>query len=71
MKRSDNRGDLANIDIPTLILQCSEDIIASKEVGEFVHRGIAGSKIVILDATGHCPNLSAPDEVIAAMRTFV
>ena len=38
---SDNRGDLANIDVPTLILQCSEDIIASKEVGEFVHRGIA------------------------------
>jgi len=68
---SDNRGDLAKIDLPTLILQCSEDIIASKEVGEFVHRNIAGSEIIILDATGHCPNLSAPDEVIAAMRTFV
>jgi sigma-B regulation protein RsbQ len=68
---SDNRSDLAKIDIPTLILQCSEDIIASKEVGEFVHRNIAGSEIIILEATGHCPNLSAPDEVIAAMRTFV
>ena len=68
---SDNRDDLAKIDVPTLILQCSEDIIASKEVGEFVHRNIAGSEIIILEATGHCPNLSAPDEVIAAMRTFV
>ncbi|MGY3695128.1 sigma-B regulation protein RsbQ [Bradyrhizobium sp. USDA 3240] len=68
---SDNRDDLARIDVPTLILQCSEDIIASKEVGEFVHRGIPKSKMIILDATGHCPNLSAPDEVIAAMRTFV
>jgi sigma-B regulation protein RsbQ len=68
---SDNRDDLAKVDIPTLILQCSEDIIASKEVGEFVHRGIPNSKIIILEATGHCPNLSAPDEVIAAMRTFV
>ena len=68
---SDNRGDLAKIDLPTLILQCSEDIIASKEVGEFVHRNIANSEIIILEATGHCPNLSAPDEVIAAMRTFV
>jgi sigma-B regulation protein RsbQ len=68
---SDNRGDLAKIDVPTLILQCSEDIIASQEVGEFVHRGIPGSEIIILEATGHCPNLSAPDEVIAAMRTFV
>ena len=68
---SDNRDDLAKIDVPTLILQCSEDIIASREVGEFVHRNIAGSEIIILEATGHCPNLSAPDEVIAAMRTFV
>ena len=68
---SDNRGDLATVDIPTLILQCSEDIIASKEVGEFVHRGIPNSEMIILEATGHCPNLSAPDEVIAAMRTFV
>ena len=68
---SDNRNDLAKIDVPTLILQCSEDIIASREVGEFVHRNIANSEIIILEATGHCPNLSAPDEVIAAMRTFV
>jgi sigma-B regulation protein RsbQ len=68
---SDNRGDLSNVDIPTLILQCSDDIIASKEVGEFVHRGIPKSEIVFLEATGHCPNLSAPDEGIAAMRTFV
>jgi sigma-B regulation protein RsbQ len=69
--KSDNRADLGKIDIPTLILQCSEDIIASKEVGEFVHRAIPNSQIVMLEATGHCPNLSAPDEVIAAMRTFV
>ncbi len=68
---SDNRADLAEVDIPTLILQSSEDIIASKEVGEFVHRSIPNSEIIILEATGHCPNLSAPEEVIAAMRTFV
>ena len=68
---SDNRNDLAKVDVPTLILQCSEDIIASEEVGNFVHRGIANSELVMLEATGHCPNLSAPEEVIAAMRTFV
>ena len=69
--KSDNRADLAKVDVPTLILQCSEDIIASKEVGEFVHRGIPRSEFVVLEATGHCPNLSAPDEVISAMRKFV
>lgn len=68
---SDNRADLAKINIPTLVLQCSEDIIASTEVGEFVHRNISNSKFVVLEATGHCPNLSAPDEVISAMKTFV
>jgi len=68
---TDLTEDIKKIDIPTLILQCSEDIIASKEVGEFVHRGIPNSEMVILEATGHCPNLSAPDEVIAAMQTFV
>jgi sigma-B regulation protein RsbQ len=68
---SDNRKDLAGVDIPVLVLQCSEDIIASQEVGEFVNRNLPNSRMIVLDATGHCPNLSAPQEVIAAMRTFV
>ncbi len=68
---SDNRADLAKVKIPTLILQCSEDVIAPLAVGEYVHKQIPGSKLVILKATGHCPNLSAPEEVMAAMRDFV
>jgi sigma-B regulation protein RsbQ len=68
---SDNRADLAKVTIPTLVLQCSDDIIAPLSVGEYVHRQIPDSRLVILKATGHCPNLSAPEEVIAAMRGFV
>ncbi|MCS3496297.1 sigma-B regulation protein RsbQ [Bradyrhizobium japonicum] len=68
---SDNREDLAEVFLPTLVLQCSEDIIAPPEVGEFVARNIPNSQMIVLDATGHCPNLSAPEEVIAAMRPFV
>jgi len=68
---SDNREDLARVSVPTLILQCSDDIIASQEVGDFVHRAIPESHMIVLQATGHCPNLSAPEEVISAMRTFV
>jgi sigma-B regulation protein RsbQ len=68
---SDNRADLAKVAIPTLILQCSDDIIAPLSVGTFVHEHIPGSQLVVLKATGHCPNLSAPAEVIAAMRNFV
>jgi len=68
---SDNRADLEKVKIPTLILQCSEDVIAPLAVGEFVHKHIPNSELVILNATGHCPNLSAPEEVISAMRGFV
>ncbi|MFL5281701.1 MAG: alpha/beta fold hydrolase [Rhodopila sp.] len=68
---SDNRADLVGVKARTLILQCNEDIIAPLEVGDYVHRHIAGSKLVVMKATGHCPNLSAPDETIAAIRAFV
>jgi sigma-B regulation protein RsbQ len=68
---SDNREDLARVALPTLILQCREDIIASEQVGDYVHANIAGSRLVTLDATGHCPNLSAPEAVITAMRAFI
>jgi len=68
---SDNRDDLPKVTARTLILQCKEDIIASEQVGKYVQQQVAGSELVILDATGHCPNLSAPREVIAAIRAFV
>jgi sigma-B regulation protein RsbQ len=68
---SDNRADLAKVKARTLVLQCSDDIIAPLGVGEHVHRNIPGSKLVIMKATGHCPNLSAPDETISAIRSFV
>jgi sigma-B regulation protein RsbQ len=68
---SDNRSDLVKVKARTLILQCSDDSIAPRQVGEFVHRNIPGSQIVFLEATGHCPNLSAPAEVVEAIRDFV
>jgi sigma-B regulation protein RsbQ len=68
---SDNRADLDRVTIPTLILQCSDDIIAPWVVGQYVHAHIAGSELVVLEATGHCPNLSAPAEVIGAIRAYV
>jgi sigma-B regulation protein RsbQ len=68
---SDNRDDLARISARTLVLQCSEDIIAPEAVGEYVHARIPDSRFMLLEATGHCPNLSAPDEVISAIRAFV
>lgn len=68
---ADNRADLAGVKARTLILQCSEDVIAPLCVGQYVHRAIPGSELVLLNATGHCPNLSAPDETIAAIEAFL
>ncbi|HTF68195.1 MAG TPA: alpha/beta hydrolase [Edaphobacter sp.] len=68
---SDNRNDLGKVTAQTLVLQCREDIIASEQVGEYVQQNIPNSEMVILNATGHCPNLSAPDEVVSAIKAFV
>jgi sigma-B regulation protein RsbQ len=68
---SDNRADLASVSLPTLILQCSDDVIAPTVVGEYVHQQIPGSEFVQLQATGHCPNLSAPAETTEAIRAFI
>jgi sigma-B regulation protein RsbQ len=67
---SDNRADLARVMVPTLILQCSSDVIAPLEVGAYVHAQIPASTLVTLSATGHCPHLSAPAATIAAIRSF-
>jgi sigma-B regulation protein RsbQ len=68
---SDNRADLAGVRIPTLVLQCSQDVIAPEVVGDYVHDSVSGSTLVRLAATGHCPNLSAPEETAAAVRAFL
>jgi sigma-B regulation protein RsbQ len=68
---SDNRADLERVRVPALVLQCSDDVIAPDSVGAYVHDRIAGSTFVKLQATGHCPNLSAPDETVAAVSAFL
>jgi sigma-B regulation protein RsbQ len=68
---SDNRADLADVRVPTLVLQCSQDVIAPDAVGSYVHEHVAGSTLTRLRATGHIPNLSAPEETTAAIRAFL
>lgn len=68
---SDNRADLGAVQAPTLVAQCSNDAIAPSGVGEFVRSSIPGSRLVTLAATGHCPQLAAPEETAAAITDFV
>jgi len=68
---SDNREDLPQLKTKALILQCSQDVIAPEAVGRYMHQNLPGSEFVLMKATGHCPNLSAPEETIAAMEAFL
>lgn len=68
---SDNRADLPRVSVPTLVLQCREDVIAPVAVGEYVRDAIPGAEMVVLDATGHCPNLSAPEATTDAIAAFL
>ena len=68
---SDNRGDLPRVRTPGVVLQCAQDAIAPEAVGEYVDRALPDSRLVRLAATGHCPNLSAPEETVAAMKSFL
>lgn len=67
---SDNRADLSTVTVPTLIAQCSRDAIAPPEVGDFMKARMPRSRLVTLDATGHCPQLSAPEATAAAIAEF-
>ncbi|MFD3850554.1 alpha/beta fold hydrolase [Streptomyces microflavus] len=67
---SDSRRDLKTVTVPTLILECRQDVIAPREVGAYVHDAIPTSRLVTLEATGHCPQLSAPQATAAAIVDF-
>ncbi|MFD3549756.1 alpha/beta fold hydrolase [Streptomyces sp. NPDC058655] len=68
---TDSRKDLGTVAVPTLVLECSQDAIAPREVGAYVHAAIPGSRLVTLEATGHCPQLSAPQATAGAISDFI
>jgi sigma-B regulation protein RsbQ len=67
---SDTRDDLAKIPLPTLVIECAQDAIAPREVGSYVNDLIPDSGLITLDATGHCPHVSAPDATAQAIADF-
>lgn len=68
---SDNRSDLGKADVPALVLQCAEDVIAPIEVGKYVADQMQNATFVQLTATGHCPHVSHPAEVIEEFKRYV
>ena len=68
---SDNRADLAGVTLPTMIVDCARDSLAPPQVGRYVHEHIAGSTLKTLDASGHCPHVTEPEQTAEAIATFV
>ena len=68
---ADNRADLPRVTVPSLVMQCSHDMIAPLPVGEYVHRHLPRSTMRVLRATGHCPHMSEPEETIRVIREYL
>ncbi|TBL70444.1 alpha/beta fold hydrolase [Paenibacillus thalictri] len=68
---SDHRADLGQALVPALILQCSEDSIAPREVGEYLHRHLGNSTIQFMQAKGHYPHLSHPEETTQFIKQYL
>lgn len=68
---SDNRADLLRLNTPTLILQCSDDIIAPRSVGEYMHKVLPNSTLFVIENQGHCPHMSAPGPSTQAIDAFL
>lgn len=68
---SDNRDDLRRLQVQSLTLQCAEDVLAPEAVGKYINENTPGNTMIQLKATGHCPHLSAPEEIITAIKSFI
>ncbi|MEB3289843.1 MAG: alpha/beta hydrolase [Leptolyngbya sp.] len=68
---SDHRADLAQAQVPSLILQCAEDSIAPEAVGDYLKAHLPHSTLCLMQATGHCPHMSHPEETIALIKAYL
>jgi sigma-B regulation protein RsbQ len=68
---SDHRRDVTSVPVPSLIMQCAQDNIAPEAVGLWLAEHLPQSTYHALDATGHCPHLTHPDETIRVIRSYL
>ena len=67
----DCREELSRVSVPSLILQCTNDSIVPREVGQYLHLHLANSTLREIDAYGHCPHLTHPRETIEHLAQYV
>jgi sigma-B regulation protein RsbQ len=65
---SDHRADLPRVSVPTHLLQCADDVAVPAEVNTYLLAHLPQATLTLLPTTGHCPHLSAPQYVLAALQ---
>ena len=68
---SDVRPLLSQVEVPTLIVQCTNDSLAPLHVGEYMEAHMPRATVVVLEAEGHVPQVSAPEETSRAILQFL
>jgi sigma-B regulation protein RsbQ len=68
---ADNRADLPLVSVPSLIIQCSDDAIAPRGVGEYMHSHMHCSHLRVVEASGHCPHMTHPAQTIALIQAHL
>lgn len=68
---SDHRSELSKVSVPSLIIQCSEDSIVPIGVGDYLHHQLKNSTLQLMEAKGHYPHISHPNETIQCIADFL
>jgi sigma-B regulation protein RsbQ len=68
---SDHRADLPRSTVPALILQCSDDLIVPREVGDYMLRHLPNSSLQVIEDDGHCPHMNEPTASSQAIDAFL
>jgi sigma-B regulation protein RsbQ len=68
---SDFRAELPKLRVPSLVLGTAQDDMVPSSVGEYLHAHLPGSEYVCFDLAGHCPQMTHPRQIEAALRAFM
>jgi sigma-B regulation protein RsbQ len=68
---TDMRSQLPSVQHPALFLQSTNDAVVPPSVGDYLMEHCPDSRLVMLNAEGHLPHFSSPDEVTRAIWDFL
>jgi 2-hydroxy-6-oxonona-2,4-dienedioate hydrolase len=62
---------LSSVHVPTLVVWGANDALLPLSMGERLHAGIGGSKLIAIKECGHVPELEKPEEFDRALLDFL